>query len=273
MIPRAFSSSLNDASFVRTPRGLKAARRLLEQLRLEERVRSERRAAEHRRAMEPARDNVACALDVVTVDRHRTILVVHQNAPVEGIVQRPIRLVVRDDDLKRSRLTVFFRLILAIPVLVWVVLRGIAAFVVGFVNWLAVLIQGEVPDSLHDFVASYIRYSTQVSAYVFLAADPYPWFRCQEDYPVDLEVDPPVRQGRWGGFFRLLLAVPALLLATALGGGLHDRLVRADVVVVLDRLRGRGLVERLVRRRRGGRGRRPRMVLRRRQGKRSARSA
>jgi Domain of unknown function (DUF4389) len=133
--------------------------------------------------------------------------------------RRPVRLVVRDD-LERSRLTVFFRLILAIPLFVWVVLRGIAAFLVGFVNWLAVLIQAEVPDSLHDFVANYIRYSTQVGAYVFLAANPYPWFRVQQDYPVDVEIDPPVRQGRWGGFFRLLLALPALVLATALGGGL-----------------------------------------------------
>src|SRR5918995_2893629 len=137
---------------------------------------------------------------------------------VESVEQRPVRLVVRDD-LERSRLTVAFRIFLAIPLLVWVVLRGIAAFVVGFVNWLAVLIQREVPDSLHDFVASYIRYSTQVGAYVFLAANPYPWFRVQQEYPVDVEIDPPVRQGRWGGFFRLLLAVPTLLLATALGGG------------------------------------------------------
>jgi hypothetical protein len=131
----------------------------------------------------------------------------------------PIRLVVRDGDLRRTRLTVFFRLILAIPLFVWVSLRGIAAFVVGFVNWLAVLIQAEVPDSLHDFVASYLRYATQVSAYVFVAADPYPWFRCQDGYPVDLEVAGPVRQGRWGGFFRLFLALPALLLAAVLGGG------------------------------------------------------
>ena len=58
--------------------------------------------------------------------------------------QRPIRLVVRDD-LARSRLTVFFRLFLAIPLLVWVTLYGIGAFFVAFANWLAVLIQGEVP--------------------------------------------------------------------------------------------------------------------------------
>ena len=143
---------------------------------------------------------------------------VRENAPVARVEERPIRLVVRDD-LVRSRPTVFFRLLLAIPLVVWVSLRGIAAFVVGFVNWLAVLIQAEVPPSMHDFVASYLRYATQVSAYVFLAADPYPWFRVQQGYPVDLEIDAPVRQGRWGGFFRLVLALPALMLATALGGG------------------------------------------------------
>ena len=140
-------------------------------------------------------------------------------ASVENAERLPVRLVVRDD-LERTRLTVAFRIFLALPLLLWVVLRGVAAFLVGFVNWIAVLVQGEVPDSLHDFVASYIRYATQVSAYVFFAADPYPWFRVQADYPIDVQIDPPVRQGRWGGLFRLVLALPALLLATALGGGL-----------------------------------------------------
>jgi hypothetical protein len=134
--------------------------------------------------------------------------------------QRPIRLVVRDGELRRTRLTVFFRLVLAIPVLVWVLLRGIAAFVVALAVWLAVLIEEEAPQSLHDFVAGYLRYATHVSAYVFLAADPYPWFRCQTDYPIDLEIDAPVRQSRWTGFFRLVLALPALFLAAALGGGI-----------------------------------------------------
>lgn len=138
---------------------------------------------------------------------------------MDDVAQRPIRLVVRDDGLERSRLTVFLRLFLAIPLFVWVTLRGIAAFVVAVVNWLAVLVQKEVPSSTHDFVASYVRYATQVSAYVFLAANPYPWFRCQSDYPVDVEIDGPVQQGRWAGFFRLVLALPALLLATTLGSG------------------------------------------------------
>jgi Domain of unknown function (DUF4389) len=130
----------------------------------------------------------------------------------------PIRLVVRDD-LSRNRLTVFFRLLLAIPHLVWMALWGIAAFIVSFVNWLAVVIQGTVPTVLHDFVAGYLRYATQVGGYLFLAASPYPSFRGRPGYPIDLQIDPPVRQSRWSGVFRLLLAVPALILAAALGGG------------------------------------------------------
>jgi hypothetical protein len=41
----------------------------------------------------------------------------------------PIRLIVTDD-LRRSRLTVFFRLLLAIPHFVWLLLWGIANAVV-----------------------------------------------------------------------------------------------------------------------------------------------
>ena len=120
--------------------------------------------------------------------------------------RRPIRLVVRDDDLHRNRLTVFFRLLLAIPHFVWVTLWGIAAFVVSFVLWLAVVINGEVPSSLHGFVEGYVRYATQVGAYVLLAANPYPGFRGAPGYDVDVEIDPPARQSRWSGFFRLVLA-------------------------------------------------------------------
>ncbi len=133
--------------------------------------------------------------------------------------RRPIRLVVRDGALDRNRLTVFFRLLLAIPHLVWVALWGLAAFVVAFILWLAVLIEGKAPPILHDFVAGYVRYATHVGAYVLLAAGPYPGFKGAPGYAVDVEIGPPERQSRWTGFFRLLLAIPALLLATALGGG------------------------------------------------------
>ena len=130
----------------------------------------------------------------------------------------PIRVVVTDD-LERSRLTVFFRLLLAIPHLVVVVLWGIAAFAVAVVLWLALLVEGKAPGTLQKFVASYIRYSTQVSAYINLAADPYPAFGGAVGYPVDLEIELATRQSRGRVAARLVLAFPALLLLAVLGGG------------------------------------------------------
>jgi hypothetical protein len=133
---------------------------------------------------------------------------------------RPIRLVVGDASLRRRRLTVFLRLLLALPHLVWLGLWGLAASVAAVVLWLGVLIEGRAPSSVHDFVAGYLRYATHVAAYLFLAADPYPGFRGAPGYPLDVAVDPPARQSRWSALVRLVLALPAALLAAALGGGL-----------------------------------------------------
>jgi hypothetical protein len=138
-----------------------------------------------------------------------------------GLVQsRPIRLVLREDDVGRPRLTVLFRLLLAIPHLVWLALWSIAAWTVGFAAWLAVVIEAKVPAILHDFLAAYVRYATHVNAYVFLAARRYPGFRGQPGYEVDVEIDPPARQSRWSGGLRLVVALPALVLAAVLAGGL-----------------------------------------------------
>ena len=131
----------------------------------------------------------------------------------------PIRLTVADD-LDRTRLTVAFRLLLALPHLVWLFLWGLAAGAASVVLWLAILFQGRAPSAVHGFVAGYVRYSTHVYAYLFLAANPFPGFTGSAGYPVDVEIDPPARQGRWGAFFRLVLALPALVLASALGSGL-----------------------------------------------------
>ena len=141
-----------------------------------------------------------------------------QQAP-GGDERHPIRVVVTDD-LERSRLTVFFRLLLAIPLFVWFGFWSIAAFFIAIVNWIITLVQGHSPQSLHDFYTSYIRFSTHLHAYLLLAADPYPGFSGRPGYPVDVEIDPPATQGRWGAGFRIVLAVPAFLLASSLGGSM-----------------------------------------------------
>lgn len=128
----------------------------------------------------------------------------------------PIRLIV-NDDLQRTRLTVFFRLILAIPLLLWAVLWAVIAVLAYIVNWFATLFMGQSPDGLHNFLATFLRYTTHVRAYTLLVADPYPPFTGREGtYPIDLEVDPPQRQNRWTVFFRGILALPALLLSNIL---------------------------------------------------------
>ena len=130
----------------------------------------------------------------------------------------PVRLVV-DDDLERSRLTVFFRLLLAIPHFVWVLLWGGLAGLVAVVNWFAVLFTGISPEGLHTLLTRYIRYVMHVNAFVFLAANPFPgFFGVEGTYPVDVHFDPPARQNRWKTGFRLILALPALLLGGALYG-------------------------------------------------------
>lgn len=129
----------------------------------------------------------------------------------------PVRLVVRDD-LRRRRVTVLLRLLLAVPQLLWSTLFGAAAFMLAFVVWLAVLFERRAPASLHGFLAGYVRYTVHLTAYVCLAADPYPGFTGGKPYPVDVEIDPPVAQGRLGAAFRLVLALPAFALASSLAG-------------------------------------------------------
>jgi Domain of unknown function (DUF4389) len=137
-------------------------------------------------------------------------------AEAGALPQRPIRIRV-DDDLRRSRLTVFFRLLLALPHFVWLTLWAAAAFVAVFVAWLVALVLGRVPSALHRFVAAYLRYGTHVYAFVLLTANPFPGFTGEAgSYPVDLEIDPPASQRRLVTFFRFVLALPALLLQGAL---------------------------------------------------------
>jgi hypothetical protein len=130
--------------------------------------------------------------------------------------QHPVRIVV-NDDLQRTRLTVFFRLILAIPHFLWVTLWGVIAILAAIVNWFATLFTGRSPDGLHTFLATFLRYATHVRAYALLVADPFPGFSgAQVSYPIDLEVDPPQPQSRLTVFFRIILAIPALFVTNIL---------------------------------------------------------
>lgn len=135
--------------------------------------------------------------------------------------EHPVRLAV-DDDLRRSRLTVFLRLVLAIPHFLWYFLWSIGALLASILNWFATLITGRPPSSLHRFLCAYIRYSVHLGAYLYLTANPYPGFLGEEaSYPVDVHLpSEPQAQSRWKTLFRIVLALPALALGALLGGGI-----------------------------------------------------
>jgi len=133
-------------------------------------------------------------------------------------LDHPVRISV-SDDLTRSRLTVFFRLLLAIPHFIWVYLWGIGVVVVAIINWFATLIRGQSPDGIHGFMTMYVRYVTHVYAYVALAANRFPGFLGNSSYEVDVEFDPPAPQNRWKVAFRILLVIPACILVAALESG------------------------------------------------------
>jgi hypothetical protein len=128
-----------------------------------------------------------------------------------------VRLVV-SDELQRKRLTVFFRLLLVIPHLIWLGLWGIAALVAAIANWVVALFSGRPPAGLHRFLSLYVKYATHVYGYLLLGADPYPPFDGRPGYAVDVEIDPPAPQPRATVAFRLILVIPALLIAGALFG-------------------------------------------------------
>jgi Domain of unknown function (DUF4389) len=151
---------------------------------------------------------------------------------VSAVPERPVRLRV-SDDLRRDRLTVFFRILLALPHLIWLALWAIGVLAVAIVNWVATLIRGTSPEALHRFQARFLTYATHVGAYLHLIANPYPGFTGEPGYPVDVEIDPPRPQNRWTVLFRGLLAVPALMVEGALGGfATHGRYSAGLIVIV-----------------------------------------
>ena len=101
-------------------------------------------------------------------------------AALEPGADHPVRLVVTDD-LKRSRLTVFFRLLLAIPHFIWLTC-GRCHFFVVIVAWFAALFNGRLPDGMHGFLDQFSGLQHALSMPTFRCSRiPYPPFNGSSD--------------------------------------------------------------------------------------------
>jgi hypothetical protein len=134
--------------------------------------------------------------------------------PAPELPAHPIAVAV-DDDLRRPRLLVLFRFPLVVPHLVWLTLWSVLVVLAVLLAWIVALVIGRVPGFLHRFIAAFVRAVTQLSAFFYVVGRQFPGFVGREGgYPVDLTIAPPAPQRRLGVLVRLLLAVPAFLLAS-----------------------------------------------------------
>ncbi len=144
--------------------------------------------------------------DVVTPEEEPT------QPPVEPPRKHPIRLL-DGDDLKRSRIKVLARWLLVWPHLIWLALYSVVAVAMAIANWVVTLIKGRPSERIHRWLVRFLRYSTYVYSYLYVFANPYPPFHGEPGrYPIDLEIEPPEPQRRLVTAFRIVLAIPALIL-------------------------------------------------------------
>jgi hypothetical protein len=150
---------------------------------------------------------------------------------------------------RRNRLTAFFRLILAIPLAIWLYLYAIVAYIAMVIAWFAIVITGHYPKALYDFVAGFTRTLARATAYAALLSDPYPPFSGAGDgaYPVRMEFAGPLeRYSRLKTFFRPLLAIPIVILRYVMNILLEIGAVAAWVVIVITGRLPRGLFDVMV---------------------------
>lgn len=77
---------------------------------------------------------------------------------------------------KLSRLTTFFRYFMVIPQCIVLCVLSIAASVVLFISWWAILFIGRYPRWAFDFVSGYLRWTVRVTGYSYYLTDKYPPF-------------------------------------------------------------------------------------------------
>lgn len=105
-----------------------------------------------------------------------TSLLRDEYPPFGANADYPVQFDVSYPEGGREWLSVFLRIIYAIPHFIVLFLLGLAWGVVSVIAWLAILVTGSYPQGLYEFSVSVFRWSTRVEAYVLLMRDEYPPF-------------------------------------------------------------------------------------------------
>jgi hypothetical protein len=107
-----------------------------------------------------------------------------------------------------SRLSTFFRLFLAIPLLIFTWALGWGAILPV---WLAILVRGRIPRWLFDFQVGVNRWLNRALGYTLLLTDRYPPF--EGDWVISYDVRYPERLARWKLlFWKVITAIPHFII-------------------------------------------------------------
>ena len=96
--------------------------------------------------------------------------------PPFGDAPYPAAIDIAEPAGPRDRVTVFFRLILAIPHFIVLIFVMLAWFITTVVAWFAILFTGTYPLGLYEFGVGALRWLLRVQAYLLLLVDDYPPF-------------------------------------------------------------------------------------------------
>jgi len=134
---------------------------------------------------------------------------------------------------RQRRVTVLFRLLLAIPHLIALCFVALIFAVVVVIAWFAALITGRLPGGLDDFMVGWLRWLTRFYAYVALLTDQYPPFGLDDSgYTVRISLAPG-RLNRLAVLFRLILVIPAWILASLVSYGVSVALIVIWLIVLV----------------------------------------
>lgn len=120
----------------------------------------------------------------------------------------------------RSRLTTFFRYLLALPHFLLACVYGIGLYFAVIAAWFAIVFTGRYPPGLYGFNANVVRYLGRLQSYVNLTTDQYPPFDLGEhtEYPVRIPIGPAKESySRLKTGLRIIFGIPVLLIQYALG--------------------------------------------------------
>lgn len=117
-----------------------------------------------------------------------------------------------------NRWTTFFRPLLAIPWIVVALFWGILFLFTHLFAWVAIVVTRRYPEWLYEFNSGVVRFGVRTGAWLYLQTDEWPPFGLADDptYPIRVNFAPRAeRQSRLKAFFRLILALPMLIVSYA----------------------------------------------------------